>query len=119
MWDNRIVGPSVVDALSFGAILDYTPPIAGMGPGTVVGDGGVNLFDFIQTASKAGKLIPLSFNLSDYGIKTFDARQVNVDTGQAFFVDGVITALSMVPEPSTLLLLLLGIPLILLRSTEA
>jgi len=109
VWDDRIVGPSTVDAVTFSSPLDYSPPIAGMGAGTVVGAVNVNLFDFTHTASQEGKTMPTTVDLSKYGSTTFEALQVNVDTNESFHLDGVITSLTPVPEPSALALFFIGV----------
>ena len=112
VWDDYLVNPSVVDAVTFSSPLDYSPPIAGMGPGTVVGGVDVYLFDFMHTASQNGKVIPSIITYENYNARLFSALQLNVDTQQAFFLNGKIDTITPVPEPSTAFLLLLGIPIL-------
>lgn len=109
VWDDRIVNPSVVDAVTFTSGLDYTPPITGMGLGTVVGNTNLYLFDFTHVASQNGKTLPASVNFDDYGTKRFSIIQLNTDTNQSFVLNGVINTIKAVPEPSPILLLFMGL----------
>lgn len=121
VWDDRVVGPNVVDSISFTSPLDYTPPIGGMGPGTVVGGVFLYLFDSSHTASQFGKAIPNSFSFADYGSTSFSALQLNVDTNQAFHLNGRLTSMELVteatpapiPEPSSYALMIVGLGFVL------
>jgi len=115
IWDDRVVGSSVVDAFTVSSPLDYSPPISGMGPGTVVAGANVNLFDFTHTASQFGTIIPTSISLIDYGSPSFSALQLNTDTGESFHLNGTITSLTAVPLPASFILFTSGLALLLTR----
>lgn len=118
VWDDRAVGSSTVDALTFSSPLDYTPPIGAMGPGTVVGSANLNLFDFTHSASRNGTNVPTEFDLSQYGSSLFSALQLNVDNDLAFHLNGRITSfssVSTVPEPTSLLLVSVGAVFLLMH----
>lgn len=112
VWDDRVVGSSVVDAFTVSSPLDYTPPISSMGTGTVVAAANVNLFDFTHTASLLGTHIPTSVNLSDYDSLSFSALQLNTGTKESFYLNGTVANLSAVPNPASIYLFLSGLSLI-------
>jgi len=111
IWNDRVIGSSVVDAFSAASPLDYTPPISGMGDGTVVTQSTLNLFDFTHSASILGTNIPNTVNFTSYASRSFSVVQLNTTTDEAFHLNGVITSLNAVsvPEPSTLAIFALGI----------
>ena len=109
VWDDRVIGSSLVDAVTFGSPLDYTPPISGMGSGTVVASAQVNLFDFNHSASHNGKTLPTVIDYADYASRSFSALQLNINTNQVFHLNGSILTLTPVPEPDVQLLMALGL----------
>lgn len=121
VWDDRVVAPNVVDAFSMSSSIDYTPPNIDMGVGQVVAAAEVNLFDFSHTASSIGTQIPSQVNFNDYESRLFSAIQLNLTTGKAFHLNGVINKfeLTQVPEPNTVsILALVFIGLALRRFTN-
>ncbi len=116
VWDDRIVATSIVDALGFSSQLDYTPPIQGMGVGTVVSQANLNLFDFTHSASLNGTLIPTTIDISRYANQSLSIIQLNVDTNQAFHLVGSLNSVSAVPENSTAILFSLGSIFLLARN---
>ena len=103
-----MVGSNTVDAFTVASGLDFTPPISGMGAGTVVASADVNLFDFDHTASTNGTKIPTLVSLSDYTALYFSALQLNTSTNESFHLNGTISSLSYVapvPVPTSILLL--------------
>ncbi|MEI8280340.1 MAG: VPLPA-CTERM sorting domain-containing protein [Bacteroidota bacterium] len=93
VWDNA----NSIDAFTLNSGI-VTPPIA-IGSGTVISSVDFNLYDFTHTASKNGKLIPTTVNLSDYGYRSFDIFEGNMTTNQYFILDGTITDLQPTPTP--------------------
>lgn len=112
IWDNRVVGPSIVDAFSATSPLDFSPPIP-IGSGKIVGSAAIYLFDFNYIASNLGTKIPKEVNLSAFNSTSFSALQLNLDTGESFHLNGKIETLtpntSPVPEPGSAMLLAIGL----------
>lgn len=116
VWDDAIIGTYNVDTLAFSSPLDYTPPIPGMGAGTVVSQSNLSLFDFTGSASSDGTSIPYTIDISKYESRSISIIQLNVDTNQAFHLIGSLTSVSPIPEVNTIFLFPLGFAFFLARN---